>query len=318
MTHFTRLAIPTRMFLFLVVGVSLLITAENSIAQVFARGGDTGASTRASGMGGAFVALADDSTGIFWNPAYFAPARTLSAEFSWRESIRDKVLNPIGSVAYSPNSYFGIGFGVRNRFHTGWNKFRESMWVLSVAGSPMKNRLVSAGLAFKRINVSSKTLTWYKAGGWGLDGGILIRIPMDLPGFPMALQFGVQLEDWSTVLKWANSFVEEFPILKRSGAALILYRDYIISFEQETLIRRNFDTKMYRNHLGMELWFLDRHVAIRGGLHTFEYPQLESMGFTGKYKGVGFHYSYSTLVRSSAGAHRISGSFEYSFGSDSK
>ena len=54
---FTNLRNPT-----LIAVVLTLATARVAAAQ-----GDVG--TRASGMAGAFVAVADDATAVYWNPA---------------------------------------------------------------------------------------------------------------------------------------------------------------------------------------------------------------------------------------------------------
>jgi hypothetical protein len=46
-----------------------------------------GVGTRAEGMGGAFVAVADDASAVYWNPAGIAMGATFDAQFSMgRES----------------------------------------------------------------------------------------------------------------------------------------------------------------------------------------------------------------------------------------
>ena len=59
--------------------------------------------TRAQGMGGAFVAVADDATATWWNPAGLATGATISFVFDhgrtiWRRRIRGRRVPP-GSEA---------------------------------------------------------------------------------------------------------------------------------------------------------------------------------------------------------------------------
>jgi hypothetical protein len=65
--------IPTLVF---VVG---LLTAGRAFAQAYESLG-----TRALGMGGAFVAVADDATATYWNPAGIVFGPVINAQFDWQ------------------------------------------------------------------------------------------------------------------------------------------------------------------------------------------------------------------------------------------
>jgi hypothetical protein len=59
---------------YLSIALTLLATARPAVAQTFEIVG-----TRAAGMGGAFVAVADDASATYWNPAGLALGRMFSA-----------------------------------------------------------------------------------------------------------------------------------------------------------------------------------------------------------------------------------------------
>lgn len=62
----------------LVLGSALLLTATSASAQPFETIG-----SRALGMGGAFVAVADDASAAFWNPAGLASGQPAGATIEW-------------------------------------------------------------------------------------------------------------------------------------------------------------------------------------------------------------------------------------------
>src|SRR4051812_24538873 len=77
----------------------LLVTARPVAAQTFEVIG-----TRAAGMGGAFVAVADDASATYWNPAGLALGHMFSAVFDRNvndvtpESLDDATRHQTGSL----------------------------------------------------------------------------------------------------------------------------------------------------------------------------------------------------------------------------
>ena len=69
---------------------------------------DNGVGVRAQGMGGAFAAVADDASAVFWNPAGLARARGADALLSNQRMSLDRKQY---SLAASTNSRGGLGFG---------------------------------------------------------------------------------------------------------------------------------------------------------------------------------------------------------------
>jgi hypothetical protein len=66
--------------------------------------------TRAQGMGGAFVAVADDATASWWNPAGLANGAFLSLIFEHGSSDRPRVTTPIGPAQRDANTSFAVAF----------------------------------------------------------------------------------------------------------------------------------------------------------------------------------------------------------------
>ena len=65
--------------------------------------------TRAQGMGGAFVAVADDATASWWNPAGLASGATLSVVYDQSTNTEPKVRPDTGPAWLSQNRSFAFG-----------------------------------------------------------------------------------------------------------------------------------------------------------------------------------------------------------------
>jgi hypothetical protein len=78
----------------------LLVASNSASAQTFA-----GVGTRATGMGGAFVAVADDASAIYWNPAGLATGATFDLQVSWG-------LTPVPVRGSDPNLFVGAAMPV--------------------------------------------------------------------------------------------------------------------------------------------------------------------------------------------------------------
>src|SRR6478735_12746344 len=61
------------------LAAALLVLSRPVVAQTFEIVG-----TRAAGMGGAFVAVADDASATYWNPGGLALGRMFSAVADWK------------------------------------------------------------------------------------------------------------------------------------------------------------------------------------------------------------------------------------------
>jgi hypothetical protein len=93
-----------RKYILLIIGVLLIWVAQTQ-AQGVTKAGTTAApflvidvGPRGTGMGGAYVSLANDATAMYWNPAGIAKINNFDATFSSSRWIADLSLNYAGAV----------------------------------------------------------------------------------------------------------------------------------------------------------------------------------------------------------------------------
>src|SRR6478672_8028263 len=79
-----------------------------------ARGQQTPLGTRAAGMAGAFVAVADDATAVYWNPAGTATGTIVSAVIDYGRSEPERPSQTVGTqqdtTAFVGISATALGF----------------------------------------------------------------------------------------------------------------------------------------------------------------------------------------------------------------
>jgi hypothetical protein len=93
-----------RKYILLIIGILLIWVAQTQ-AQGVTKAGTTAApflvidvGPRGTGMGGAYVSLANDATAMYWNPAGIAKINNFDATFSSSKWIADLSLNYAGAV----------------------------------------------------------------------------------------------------------------------------------------------------------------------------------------------------------------------------
>ena len=121
------------------------VQAQNeAAAELLFRGSEIGVGSRAIGMGGAYVGVADDYSAIFWNPAGLGQLRRMefnvgfshnsaenSAQYLGNSLDNDRSftrLNSIGFVFPVPTYRGSLVFGI------GYNKYRDFDSIRKVEG----------------------------------------------------------------------------------------------------------------------------------------------------------------------------------------
>ncbi len=257
-----------------------------------------GAGARSLGMGKAFVALADDASATYWNPAGLADLHRseLTALHSvlWGGSVYDFVsyVQPTefgGTFGFSGTRLFMGGFEGRDAKNRVTHTFED---IQSAYGLSYGQRILeelAVGGTFKKM---SHTLDNHKSGSYILDiGGIYTPIE--------DLRVGLNMQN---LLSESYNTSDELPIMARLGVNYKLLRDRL-SLGADISTAIGWDSGLPYN-IGMEFWALD-YLALRMGID----PQELNLGFGIEYDDYGVDYAYA--AHDLGGSHRLSATISF-------
>lgn len=247
-----------RVAFFLGLAVALLprsASAETSFGESYLR---VGVGARALGMGGAFVAVADDATAGYWNPAGITRVSDLSVAFMAtggyaydREHLYAGAVKTMGQ--------FALG---ANWIHMGWEGFERRVDGTETApetfdlsgdaillSAARRQGLISLGATAKLLNheIGDESDT-----GVGVDAGALVQL-----GALGAL--GITVQDL-----FSRTGETDVPIDFRGGLSVNPFGGLTLAADVE----RTEDEKDWFWHLGGEMWFESQpgyHLGIRAG-----------------------------------------------------
>lgn len=222
---------------------------------------------RPQGMGGAFVAMADDVNAVYWNPAGLTQIKTIEAAFMHVTpfNIGDVSINfsslafPICQVSAIGISWIRQGAKLEEGRGQIYKKsdMTEDTFTLSLARKIIPN--LSLGVNIKRLKIDSDI---GGGGGFGYDLGLLYTtdevifdiIPLD------TFSFGVMLRNTFTDLK-----DETVPTTLRMGVATNLYEGQIrLTIDVERKKDVNKEKGSYQFHFGTEA-VITRNMLLRIG-----------------------------------------------------
>jgi hypothetical protein len=272
----------------LLLAAALLAAGNAQAAGSTALGGAfdaVGIGTRPLGMGGAFVALADDANAVQENPAGMAffdkAARfatfTHSNLFGVDELSRDFVAYAQADAGYSA---FGLAW---NRFAANLDPENWTEDAFTYAGARLVSTAdadtwpkLAVGWQAKYLRVDSSfsetvgggSVGGGTASGYGVSLGILARLRP-------SLSIGIMAQDLYSSISWATGTLEIIPMTGRAGATYRLTDTTSFSAEgRGTQGSSGFGFSSW--HLGGEHWLFDgkslmwntvRNVAVRGGYY---------------------------------------------------
>lgn len=268
--------------IFLAVASQASAAGSSALGGVFA---SVGMGTRPLGMGGAFVALADDANAVQENPAgmaYFGKTErmatfTHSNLFGLSEFSRDYV-----SFAQADS-----GFGA---FGLAWNRLAANLdpdtWTEDAfvyAGAAMLSRgdseswpKLAVGWQAKYLRVDSSfssdvaggSVEGGTASGYGASLGVLAKLRP-------SLSLGLYVQDIYSSLSWATGTLEIIPMTGRAGFAYRVTEGTTVTAEgRGAQGSSGFGFSSW--HAGAEHWLLDgkslmwntvRNIGVRGGYY---------------------------------------------------
>ncbi len=305
------------MILFILMGSNLPVLAETGdggYADVFLQ---PGFGARALGMGGAFVGVADDATGGFFNPAglvqlkmrtfgVFYRKMTLDRKSSYvvyNQPIRDEAAICIAWINAGVSDVIGRN---TDGMITGEIKNYQNSVQVFYARKIVEE--LSAGLGMEYIQYNLANINAY-----GLGGGLSVM------GRPLPkLRLGLSVENIGMTLSWTSgdywkqfdllgsSVKEKFPINFRLGASYLLLKDRLLLSSE--LDKNNKQTGGI--HLGVEGWALENvagRIGYDRGSLTF------GLGLRQKIRSItlGFDYAFVGSRVGDDADHLISLQFEF-------
>lgn len=191
----------------------------------------SGLGVRAAGMGEAYVALANDASGAYYNPAGLTQLDSHEISFMHTDLFS---LNLISEefLSIATNSDVRGASALSRASHDSKNpSWQETAYLLSYARQV--NPLFSIGANVKYLKVDSD-IEEGKAKGYGADIGLLLKPTADISA-------GVTMRDLISRLEWDTERKEHLPWQVDLGLAWN-YSDLIlaaqVSGEQDKLLKR--------------------------------------------------------------------------------
>lgn len=266
---------------------------------------ELGAGARALALSGAFVAVADDVSALFWNPGGLARIEQIEISAMHIELFFDTPYDFIGA-AYPLLDWGTFALGAV-RVGTEGIVMRNEQAGLIGRGEGSLDRhefLVGFGrkfpLGFKvgmTVKLDQQRLLGDFASGVGLDIGLLYH----LPGEQFAQLSGISAIDWNNLIFGftlqnvvgsqlrINEAVDVLPLNYKAGMAYQYeHRD---TFNQRFLLTGSWEKSTWRAGrlaMGLEYSILD-FAALRGGISSMAW----TVGAGIQYAGVGLDYALS-------------------------
>ena len=230
---------------------------------------ETELGARAMGMGGAFVAVADDVTALHWNPAGLAGPQGFQF-FGMRTSVYsvDGLSEDAALASYGTGSAgYGVGW-----MRTGAEDLYNEDTLLAGYGSETPIEGLSAGVSLKRFSVQAPGYEYYndpafESGGddaYSADLGALYRRGKWSLGATMRNIGEPKLQLISTT---ADSLLDPVMSELRLGGTY-LFRDVMLMSVEWRAPRDvpDYYESGYSLNLGTEVWFYEA-FALRAGMN---------------------------------------------------
>jgi hypothetical protein len=232
----------------------------------FEKGGVTGIGARPLGMGGAFVAVADETTAVWWNPAGLGQLARAELAGTYAAVFNGKVNYLFSSAAFPvlADSILGVSW---ERKDFSQSSLKEDVFYASFASTLTEDRTFFGGVNVKFYNASSPFRN-VGGNGIGLDWGILYRLP--LPKYGKEVRFGFMAQDLATEIREAAGVTQDIPSVIRFGAAYQFERWITLALDGENFkdpsVSKPTSTRL---RTGVEGWFFEGALGVRLGFVGF-------------------------------------------------
>ncbi|MFH1755408.1 MAG: PorV/PorQ family protein [Candidatus Latescibacterota bacterium] len=297
----------------LIIVALLLISAHSD--SIAGQSGDAGAlflriglGARASGMGEAFMAVAEDASSVHWNPGAMAAVLGTNAVLMHNEYLHSVRLEQVALTHETEYGTLGLGFtGLymdemerREDVPTSMPLGMFSAYDVAVTVGfsryilPNLSGGVAAKYVYQKIDEESAT-------GWAFDVGLyhIAKIPgvkfaaaITNVGKPM--KFVSEEYALPRSIKVGGSYEREIPAAK---GAILLAVDVLFPNDADV-----------REHFGAEYGF-EQQIFLRAGYKAGYESQGATFGFGVKYQKVNVDYAFLLIQNDLGDSHRIGFSF---------
>jgi len=264
-----------------------------------------GNGARASGMGEAFTAIADDATSIYWNPSGMANIEGVELNVTHSEWLLDIRFEQVSVINEMLGGAVGISF--TGLYYGEMDRYGENASLIPDGTFAPYDLAFSAGYAtdlFPNISFGAAVKLIYEkidfesATGYALDFGITHKSMIEGLTFAASvLNFGPE-----------SKFVEEkfYPPLQLRGGACYRYDEAWLRgnllVAGDVVFPNDSDIKL---HLGTEYNYR-RLLSVRFGYKTNYYVQGPTLGFGIYYKSLRFDYAFMPMEFDLGDSHRFS------------
>lgn len=171
----------------LVLGCGVLLAGS-----VYANFQFEGVGARSLGMGGAFTAIANDSSCLYYNPAGLARIKEKEQMYMYSQKLNELTYQYIGLVWEKTGfSYINQSADLQKAENMWGDRAGESVYGVSYAN--MVSERLSVGASLKMLSISNNR----KSGtGFALDGGLLYK-----PDIPQDVNVGFVLRNLGTKIQ---------------------------------------------------------------------------------------------------------------------
>ena len=260
-------------------------------------------SPRARAMGGAFVAVSDDETAVFTNPAALAGQEGIGLYGSYVDLYGYDFLD-LGSVALRlPTKYGTIGVGGRILAveYGGVDLERETTLAVAHGFTVMEDIHSSLSLGYA-VNLYGLSFGAEDLSGEDLGDATTVGLDVGVYGtLRSRTSFGFMLKNFNNP-KMGEPDAEDLPRWFTAGVAYNPYGGVKTSLELQKQ-----DTQDLRACFGLEFDIAD-YLTLRGGIQN--QPNRLSVGFGTHWRMVRIDYSYTSHAEL-PGSHHFGAGFSF-------
>jgi outer membrane protein OmpA-like peptidoglycan-associated protein/flagellar hook assembly protein FlgD len=213
------------------------------------------AGTRAVGMGGAFVSIADDYSAYYWNPAGLVVLDTGSANVFFDSVFSGKEAGFGANFTYPLPADQTAAFTYMRTNYTS-SDFYNDFFYFTYAGWLHDDKSSSFGVNFKFLSLAAGA---HNSGGFAtsIDAGVMI-FPEFLDG---KMKIGLVAQDLDTMISWSNNIKERVPVFYKAGASYAFDKTSVAALDIGFLDYGHMRRPQFAFNLGGEKWFMNKIIG---------------------------------------------------------